>query len=53
MSFCKPCHTPFRKLIPPFTLTDLENIKVDNNCAVVSVGGSLIVHNPLFFVHKL
>ena len=21
MSFCKPCHMPFRKLIPPFTLT--------------------------------
>ena len=23
MSFRKPCHMPFRKLIPPFTLTDL------------------------------
>ena len=22
MSFRKPCHMPFRKLIPPFTLTD-------------------------------
>ena len=21
MSFLKPCHMPFRKLIPPFTLT--------------------------------
>ena len=21
MSFRKPCHMPFRKLIPPFTLT--------------------------------
>ena len=24
MSFRKPCHMPFRKLIPPFTLTDEE-----------------------------
>ena len=23
MSFRKPCHMPFRKLIPPFTLTAL------------------------------
>ena len=52
MSFRKPCHMPFRKLIPPFTLTEPENIKVENNGAVVSVGGSLIMHNPLFFVHK-
>ena len=22
MSFRKPCHMPFRKLIPPFTLTE-------------------------------
>ena len=26
MSFRKPCHMPFRKLIPPFTLTVLESI---------------------------
>ena len=24
MSFRKPCHMPFRKLIPPFTLTDTK-----------------------------
>ena len=24
MSFRKPYHTPFRKLIPPFTLTDRQ-----------------------------
>ena len=24
MSFRKPCHMPFRKLIPPFTLTGKE-----------------------------
>ena len=29
------------------------NMKVENNGAVVFVGSSLIVHNPLFFVHKL
>ena len=29
------------------------NIKVENNGAAVFVGSSLIVHNPLFFVHKL
>ena len=29
------------------------NIKVENNGAVDSVGGSLTVHNPLFSVHKL
>ena len=29
------------------------NIKVENNGAVVYVGSSLTVHNPLFFVHKL
>ena len=29
------------------------NIKVENNGAVGYVGSSLIVHNPLFFVHKL
>ena len=27
MSFRKPCHMPFRKLIPPFTLTDVRNTK--------------------------
>ena len=53
MSFRKPCHMPFRKLIPPFTLTEPENIKVENNGAVVSVGGSLTALNPLFFVHNL
>ena len=26
MSFRKPCHIPFRKLIPPFTLTDLKGL---------------------------
>ena len=25
MSFLKPCHKPFRKLIPPFTLTAKVN----------------------------
>ena len=25
MSFLKPCHVPFRKLIPPFTLTAKVN----------------------------
>ena len=29
------------------------NIKVENNGAVVYVGSSLTVHNPLFFVNKL
>ncbi|CAH3153085.1 unnamed protein product, partial [Porites evermanni] len=29
------------------------NIKVENNGAVVYVGSSLTVHNPLFFVHNL
>ena len=29
------------------------NIKVENNGAVVYVGSSLTVHNPLFSVHKL
>ena len=29
------------------------NIKVENNGAVGYVGSSLMVHNPLFFVHKL
>ena len=28
-------------------------IKVENNGAVVYVGSSLTLHNPLFFVHKL
>ena len=30
-----------------------ENINVENNGAVVYVGSSLTVHNPLFSVHKL
>lgn len=30
-----------------------ENIKVENNSAVLYVGGSLTVHNDLFFVHRL
>ena len=29
------------------------NIKVENNGAVVFVGSSLTVHNPLVFVHNL
>ena len=29
------------------------NIKAENNGAVVYIGISLIVHNPLCFVHKL
>ena len=29
------------------------NIKVENNGAIVYVGSSLTVHNPLLFVHKL
>ena len=29
------------------------NIKFENNGAVVYVGSSLTVHNPLLFVHKL
>jgi len=29
------------------------NIKVENNGAVVYVGSSPTVHNPLIFVHKL
>ena len=29
------------------------NIKVELYVAVVYVGSSLTVHNPLFFVHKL
>ena len=29
------------------------NIKVENNGAVVYVGSSLLVHNPLIFVRKL
>ena len=32
MSFRKPCHMPFRKLIPPFTLTDLNSC---NSCNLV------------------
>ena len=28
MSFRKPCHMPFRKLIPPFTLTGLVVMSV-------------------------
>ena len=28
-------------------------IKVENKGAVVYVGSSLTLHNPLFFVHKL
>ena len=31
----------------------LINIKVENIGAVVYVGNSLTVHNPLFFVHTL
>ena len=34
-------------------LWKLANIKVENNGAAGYVGSSLIVHNPLFFVHKL
>ena len=29
------------------------NIKIENNGAVVYVGSSLTVHNPLLFVYKL
>ena len=34
-------------------LGKLANIKVENNGAVVYVGSSLTVHNPLLFVYKL
>ena len=34
-------------------LGKLANIKVENNGAVVYVGSSLPVHNPLIFVRKL
>ena len=30
MSFREPCHMPFRKLIPPFTLTDDYDVKPSN-----------------------
>ena len=33
-------------------LENLAKIKDENNGAVVYVGSSLTVHNPLFFVHK-
>ena len=29
------------------------NIKVENNGAVVYVGSSLSLHNPVFLLHKL
>ena len=29
------------------------NIEVDNNCAVVCIGSSLTMHDPLFFIYKL
>ena len=34
-------------------LANPANIKVENNGTVGHVGSSLIVHNPLFLVHKL
>ena len=32
MSFRKPCHMPFRKLIPPFTLTDPDLFQITRGC---------------------
>ena len=34
MSFRKPCHMPFRKLIPPLTLTGSRSLLVMNNVVV-------------------
>ena len=37
MSFRKPCHIPFRKLIPPFTLTEsCSGIRLHKLCFVFS-----------------
>ena len=41
MSFCKPCHLPFRKLILPFTLT-----------AVVEPWPDLIPQNELLILDE-
>ena len=38
MSFRKPCHMPFRKLIPPFTLTEHKGIPVAINKTVGRAG---------------
>ena len=37
MSFRKPCHMPFRKLIPPFTLTDCNGGHNCNATRLISV----------------
>ena len=40
MSFRKPCHMPFRKLIPPFTLTEdspIWTITVCSDCTSCDV----------------
>ena len=34
MSFRKPCHMPFRKLIPPFTLTVIFALDAENEKSV-------------------
>ena len=34
-------------------LGKLANIEVDNNGAVVCIGSSLTMHDPLFFIYKL
>ena len=34
-------------------LGKLANIEVDNNGAVVYIGSSLTMHDPLFFIYKL
>ena len=50
MSFRKPCHMPFRKLIPPFTLTEINLVLTEsvnrnfNNCRII-VGALDLIYN--------
>ena len=44
MSFRKPCHMPFRKLIPSFTLTE---VKVKTEIRRHTAGAEAVVFRPI------
>ena len=56
MSFRKPCHMPFRKLIPPFTLTAIfvPNFSaIEKDAAKDKCQHGLGEINTVFIVHLL
>ena len=53
MSFRKPCHMPFRKLIPPFTLTVARVLVGDGGLTSLEVRITCISNIPAIFEASL